>query len=339
MSRKKSLIIASALLLVSVIIAGAIFAWVVQYRRSIMVVSGDAKISVEGWYDLVSDVNQREFTDDKKLSAYSPNLFQDLPMNQFIAYKFQVTNLDKRNATLSMRLSNMFDYIFSSLKAYVDKGGNMTQVEENDFYALAEKNNGRLSFIMDDLYYEYEYVQDGQTIVSAPNHLYDQNDPDDNSLYLWKLSRGEKFIGTDGNSMLPSVPSILLPGVAKAGETEIKTKVNIYMILTSKLSTAAIESYRKWLLGDSITTGAGQEYSANLLKNENGNGFTWAKLTDGSLSAPYSNYADYINSYLEKFVANEVQSIMPQHTDEATQFNLNLDYFEFIGENIPEHAS
>lgn len=310
MTKKSILMIVSIILFVAVIIVGVSFAWFVYFRNSLIVVSGDANISVEGWYDQVTSMDDRVFDDENKMAPGMTNEFESMPTSQFIAYKFQITNHSERAAVLSLRISNMFDYIFNGLKAYVDSGGTASL---DYLYDMAEKNNGRLAFLFDNIYYEYENTVDHT--VSAPVYI---NDPDED-IYIWKYSRGEMIIGNGGDMMHQYIDKIPIPA---NGEN---TVVNLYMSMTNKQLTTSIEAYKRWFVGDENAgiPGTGQEYGASLL------GYTWAQL-----KASQPAKAGYIDAYITKFVSDEIASIISDDiSDGGSRLNLSIDYFEFIGEN------
>lgn len=347
MKRKSILLIASIIVLASVIVAGATFAWFAYFRTSMIVVSGDAKISVSGWYQLVPDIAELNWTpggdednnskaDELVSNLIGDNVVDGMSAGQFLAFKFKINNESDRDARLSLRLSDMTSYIYKDIKKFIDVDVSAATGATEEEKKLKEKelrlasqhiedgqsktletliddsaasNTAKLMFIFDNIY--YENVEGG---VVTTTHL----DGSSQDMYLWKYANGQRFIGyeDENDPLRPKVNKVFLPANAST---------YLHFVFANRMSTADLEVYRHWLTSrpeDTDTEPRGTELAANYYDG----GYAWAGLPD--------NIKTLIIEYLEYFYMRERDSISG-HEEELTRINLSLEYFEFIGENIP----
>lgn len=329
MKRKKIYLTIISLIIAVITLTGTIFAWLLQLRVSMFVYMGDVEISVKGWYQQATENVLLEYKDELKYA--NENLFSDLSTGQFIAFKFRVENKTERNALLSMRFSDFSEYIFENLKQYrseINTTGTMSADIKSKITAAAESNTAKLTLIIDRIHYEYT-DEAGNVLVDENDKPVDENGnlitgvrTPDKDMYLWKYSAGEKFIGNAGNDLVPAIDSIHLPGIKINPDTKAVTKtfLNLYFILNYKSATTAVEAYRTWLFGTEDSIGYGQKRCANIL------GYMWDDLSDPDKII--------VNNYLAYFYEREIAAINPEE-EELSVLNLALDYFEFIGENVP----
>lgn len=301
MKTKRVFLIAAMLILAAAMIVGISFIWASYLRAEAIVLTGDANIEVKGWYCLANDFKSVDFKNNgTELVEASNNELKELGAGQCIAYKFRVTNLGENDATVSIRTNNTFDYIFQLFEQYA---GGDESIIDSALYGIAAKNNGRLSFVMDKIYYEYE--SSGDITHTSPQ----LNDPDAD-MYLWKYGNGEYFIGDNqGNALCPDIAPILVPGAIGGN----MTNVNIYITLIQKQSAEAIKDYKQWLLGNEGSTGTGYSYGANLL----------------GYQKDISDQSNQINTYLQAYYDHEIKSAANEPT-----LNIKVDYFEFSGKII-----
>lgn len=380
-SRKSILMIAAIVVFTAVIVAGVSFAWFYFLRTSMVVVSGDANISINGWYQLVSDTKDIDWSEGENSPATSLDTadgkdsyltdLEDMPTGQFIAYRFKVTNNDTRDAKLSIRFSNLTDYMFEWLDRYVKEDGDTDAVIEtvdgtnitlgDKIAAAAMTNTAKLTFTIDELYYEttsesgsglmqYDAKdEEGRNIKTTKMHLKDPADTND--MYLWKYSYGQRFIGNydedtipeynnnefldaSGNRITPDISKVPLPAKTTRGRDTVLRPVYVYFVMTNKMSTEAIETYRSWLTEE---THPGDVTGFELAANRYG--YTWSGLTEatsvnaGGKSNTGAELQNYLKDYLEYFYEQEIDSINPEDSDGLSILNLYIDYFEFIGEN------
>ena len=315
MKKSKLFIISTSILAVILAVAVPIFAWFVSYRTSIFLVTGDIEIQVAGWFqvapaDAVTDGVLGGWDDPlraepllsfealaSKMEDY--NEAMDVESNQIVAFKFEVVNKSEKDALLSMRFSDLSKNIFENFKEYYTKNGVVSPELKTKIDDAAQANTAKLAFFIDNLYYE----DSAGTItkIVAPD-----ND-------LWKYLAGQ--------NIFEEVP---LLGFEYILGVKTEKPINLYFMLSKTQSTMSIDEYRKWLCGDSsdpsnIVLGFGQEVCAKTL------GYFWEAL-------PLADKA-LVDGYLSYFFDSEIRSINPDDAD-LSILNLDIKYFEFIGENV-----
>lgn len=274
--------------------AGAVFAWLTYYQNTIVIYSGDVKITVVGSYDIYT-IGQTPSYDTQLTSA---NVFNDLEADEMIAYKFVITNQTNYPAVLSLAFSNFCNSMFDQFDAFRNyynsyntangtfpAQANYSTTLVTDITNLAIENTAKLTLLIQDAYYT---SSTGSGTVTIP----------DADRYLWKYATGERYF--------ENIP-------LAANET-----ISLYFTLNNMQSSAFIRSYEEWLCGDGTTPSYAQEYLANYL------GYTYAALPSAE--------ATIINDYIGYFFDKELQAANPGEADSSI-LKLDIDYMEFIAES------
>lgn len=252
-TKRNSIIISISALVLALIVAGvAIFAWFDSLYTSFVSVVGDTRISVSGEYAVA--VSSEPSPEYHALNGVE-NVSLDIDPSQEVLFKFTVTNLSERDATLAVRMNNLSECIFTNFLAYYS--GN-TSV---NLYDNALQNNLKLSYRISQAYYE---------ILNKDTGLPDKTDITLEKEYIWEYSAGQRFI-----------EDVLLPAKTKSGETP----VTLYFRFVSSQSTYALADYVAWLCGAEGATSPsfGQTECAKMLNS------TYAALSD-SQKTVVNNY-------------------------------------------------
>ena len=117
--------------------------------------------------------------------------------------------------------------------------------------------------------------------------------------YLWRYAFSEKVAEN-----IPLAP---------------QQSLSLCFSMVIRQSMEAIDAYRGWLCGTASQTGYGQSRCANL-------GYT------KTFDALTENERAIVDAYLAFFMQCEIDALNADDLTNA-QFNLDIDYFEFIGEN------
>lgn len=290
---KRNLLVIFLIVCLLACTTGGVYAWIIYSQRSITVYTGQVKINVSGYYDIINDEDTPEY--DTALTSL--NNFNDLAANDMIALKFVVTNQSDYPTVLSIAFSDFFESAISEFmtfhsfcETYYSSNNALPEVSAYNssfvtaMTALTEKNTAKLTLVIENA----SYVTQGGVATQIA----------DADRYLWQYATG--------NSFLSNIP-------ISAGEY-----VTVYFTLRNMQSSEFIRSYEEWLCGDGVTPSYAQELCANLLDSDY-----------ASLSA---NNKAIVNAYLGYFFDKELEAANPGES-EFSILKWEIKYFEFIGES------
>jgi hypothetical protein len=272
-------------------------------------------MSVNGWYKLVSTsyTGLVTFADnDEDVIALKDTAIDvnGMDSKHYVSFKFEVTNLTSRDATLSMRPYSFIDAVFENFDAYNAANGNVTagSALETALNDAASANTAKHAYAISSVYCRYydpeteEYVTVGDTTI--------QNS-------IWRYSSGEDtWQDAGGQPQQITFADIFKDIPLKGKENTTSYPAQLYFSFVNNESNQALAEYKDWLLGhddDPSLPSYGRNRCALML------GSTWDALTN---KQPVLNY-------LTDFYARELASIMED--SEISSFRLNVKYFEFIG--------
>lgn len=257
---KRIALIVTSVMLIVCLLTLSVFAWIVVFQNSLAVRTGDASISVVGYYDIIEIGDTANYND----LLLSLNDFDDLAASEFIALKFVITNETTYDSLLSLRFSDFFEYIFDHFDAYataynssysVDYDNIETTLAEN-IYQLAITQTAKLTINIDNAY----YVDSNEVTTQLIGE----------DRFLWKYSNGERFF----------------ENIPIAGEEEI----TLYFTLSNLQSTTSTNAYKNWLCGTSSDEGVGQTFAANY---HLGSTFSALTSTNQAIVDSYLGYFTY----------------------------------------------
>jgi hypothetical protein len=225
---KKIIVIVAVAICAVVAVTGVAYAWFVTYKTGAYLITGDTKISVNGFYQIADPTDELTYRD----TLLSVNPSNDLSPNQFIAYKFEIKNETAHQCTVSLGFGDFSEYIFDNFTAYRAEYGALTENTENTIQSSAESNAAKLTLQIEDCY----CVSNGSAVRLAE---------DATDKYLWKYSCGEKFLSD-------------IPLAASAS-------VTVYFKISNKQSSTSVSEYKDWLCGTAENVGYGQTRCANIL--------------------------------------------------------------------------
>ena len=352
-NQKRILLIAAIIVLTVVFTAGISFAWFVQFRTSVVVVTGDASISVTGEFAIFNEAEWLELktgdtsalTDDEIIAARwakideqtenntlnevkwsglskdTLNVFDENPSgnkieaNDYIAFKFRVVNKSDRNAVLSTLFSDFSGNIFENFMDVRTFMSGKSGTVEDELHALLPTAAPRSNIE------ESAIKNTAKLALIVDRACYtDYSTAPDGEITSIPSSAPRYLWEYSSGLTSYSAGGKYLDGIsvpAKVAPDAEGKAVNVYFLFAKNFNAAATENYKNWVKGP-----YGQDRCAQML------GFA----SYGNLTAANKSLVD---GYLAYFCERESR-LAGGGSDDITiipPLYLELDYFEFLGEN------
>ncbi len=292
-NRKKIMIASFALAAALRAAAGTIFAWFIKPQSSVVVVTGDARLQASGYYAVVS-TEESAVPEYRPLDKTSLTKITDLDQNHYIAFLFDVTNQTETDVNLSLRLGEFSEYIFSLFSDYRAECGEQSSAAFTPSETL---------------------LNNAMALAAAHTAKFTLSFDDFNYRYADVTEQTDVALSTDGYLWRYAFSEKVAENIPLAPQQSL----SLCFSMVIRQSMEAIDAYRGWLCGTASQTGYGQSRCANL-------GYT------KTFDALTENERAIVDAYLAFFMQCEIDALNADDLTNA-QFNLDIDYFEFIGEN------